>query len=340
MKKAKRWLMTAKQQAVLEEFDWERELKPREVKVRVDFSAISPGTECAKLPRLDPDVLIPGRWCAYPWSPGYAGCGHILEVGPDVTESNTGDAVAGFTHHASHQICNVDRDIIPLDPRVKPEHAAYLRLASIASTPLHVLQQDVMPVTGVWGLGLIGNLVAQILQRASGRVVGMDPVKGRRELAMRCGIRETLDPVAADFPDRLKALTRGEGLDIAVDTTGHAPTTIAMPSFIRPRGQMVLMTLWRSQAQADATPFLSDLLVRGITLHGAHVMAPGKAPATNEHALERRKCVRIQDEMAAGGLQIAPLISHVVKPEQVREAYDGLSFDRTNWWGVVVDWRD
>lgn len=186
---------------------------------------------------------------------------------------------------------------------------------------------------------MIGNLVAQLLQRAGGRVVGIDPVAERRALATRCGLGETLDPTAANFRDQIQTSTRGAGLDIAVDTTGHAPTTLGMPSFIRPRGQMVLMTHWRSQPTLDAAPFMYEMLVKGITFHGAHESAPALAPALNAVALQRRKWLKIMHELTTGGVQVSPLISHIIQPPQCKEAYDGLSFDRATWWGVVVDWR-
>ncbi len=181
MQQAKRWRMLAKQQVVLEEFDYDpTALGPREVAVRVDFTAISPGTECANYLALDPNVHIPGSWCAYPWVPGYAGCGHVLDVGAAVTEYKPGDPVVGLIRHLSHATVNADTDIVSLDARLTPEHATYLRLISIAYTPLQVIQHDHLPVVGVWGLGMIGNLVAQLLQRSGGRVVGIDPVPERR----------------------------------------------------------------------------------------------------------------------------------------------------------------
>ncbi len=140
--------------------------------------------------------------------------------------------------------------------------------------------------------------------------------------------------------ERVNELTGGEGFDITVDTTGHAPTTLAMPGFTRVRGQMVLMTHWRSQPALDATDFIRELLCRGVTLHGAHEVAPGMAAGVDKNALQRRKWMKIQHELATGGVRVAPLISQIVKPPQCREVYEGLSFGRAKWWGVVVDWRE
>jgi threonine dehydrogenase-like Zn-dependent dehydrogenase len=45
------------------------------------------------------------------------------------------------------------------------------------------------------------------------------------------------------------------------------------------------------------------------------------------------------DLIASGKLKVRELISHVVKPEQAQEAYDGLMNKRNEYTGVVIDWR-
>lgn len=341
MQKAKRWMMREKQQVALEEFDFdEAALKPREIAVRVEFTAISPGTECANYLALDPDVHTAGKWCAYPWQPGYSGIGTVTAVGSAVKEFKVGDRVTGVIRHTTHAVLNADTPVVRVDAGMNLEHASYLRLASISATPLQLLESDLLPTVGVWGLGMIGNLCAQLLRRAGGRVVGIDPVAERRALAAKCGIRETLDPSDARFADCIGDLTRGEGFDISVDTTGHAPTTTSIPALTRRRGQMVLMTHWRSQPVLDASPFIRDVFCRGLTLRGSHEIAPGSAPAVDANELMRRKWRKLLREIATGGIAIEPLISHRIKPAQCKEAYEGLCFDRAKWWGVVVDWND
>jgi 2-desacetyl-2-hydroxyethyl bacteriochlorophyllide A dehydrogenase len=340
MIKAKRWKMLAKQHAMMEDFEFdETALKEREVAVRAEYTAISPGTECANYLALDPNVLLPGKWCTYPWIPGYSGCGQIIAVGSGVSQYKVGGHVVGNMPHASHAICKVDDDVIALDPKINPQQASYLRVASICFTPLMLLQAEALPTIGVWGLGMIGNLTAQLLHHAGSRVIGIDPVEQRCALAKQCGIRETLDPKSPQFSAQIQEITGGQGFDIAVDSTGHAPTTLSLPSMVRPRGQIVLMTHWRSQPVLDASLFIHLIFNKGITLHGGHETGPGKAPWARPGAVHLWKLQKVQQELAAGGLQIAPLISHVIKPAQCAQAYDGLSFDRAKWWGVVVDWR-
>lgn len=333
--------MREKRHVTLEEFEYdETVLKPIEITVRADFTAISPGTECANYLALDPDVHTPGKWCTYPWQPGYSGIGQVIAIGSAVRELKVGDVVVAPLHHRTHLTLEADWPIVPVPAEVKPEHAAYITLISIAMTPLQLIRNDALPTVGVWGQGMIGNLTTQILQRAGGRVVGIDPLPERRALAQRCGIRETLDPDGSQFAERVNEITGGDGFDITVDTTGHAPTTLGIPEFTRRRGQMVLMTHWRSQPVLDASKFIRNVFWKGITLRGAHAIAPGSEPWINANELQRRKWRKILHELSTGGLAIEPLISHRIKPTQCKEAYEGLCFDRAHWWGVVVDWRE
>ena len=67
------------------------------------------------------------------------------------------------------------------------------------------------------------------------------------------------------------------------------------------------------------------------------------APDINADALQLRKWKRkIQQEFATGGLCGKWRRSSVTSSNRTkaRKPTDGLSFDRANWWGVVVDWRD
>jgi len=334
--------MRAKQDVVLESYDFdETNLKPREIAVRVDWTAVSPGTECANYLALDPDVLDKNSWCAYPWNAGYAGSGHVIAVGKKVKEYEVGEQVVGDMAHGTHWRGNVDKLIAPANPAVAPEHAAYTLILGICVTALQVLDSsiDPFPVVGVWGQGTIGNLTAQILQRGGCRVVGIDPLAQRRELARQCGIREVLDPTAADFAAQIAAIAGKGGFDVAVDTTGAAAVTIGIPEYVRLRGQLILMTHWRSQPVVDASPFIHKIFWNGLTVHGAHMRSPGQEPWGDWFVLQRRKWAKIQHEMATGGIKVEPLISHRVLPVRCKDVYEGLCFNQSEWWGAVVDWR-
>ena len=341
MTKAIRWKMTEKQQVVLETFEFATEaLQPSEIAVRTEFTAISPGTECANYQALDPDVYSPTGWCRYPWTPGYTGVGRVTAVGAEVREFAVGDRVHGFMPHASHCVMNVHDAVVKVPDGVKPEQAPYAKLAGISATALQVIRFEPMMTVGIWGQGMIGNFAAQLFQQAGATVIGVDPLAQRRDLARQCGIRNLLDPNAVDFGETLNAVSP-DGLDVIVDTTGHAPTAIAIAQHARMRGQYVFLTHWRSQAVTDATPLVNAILWKCLTVHGAHEAFVEAELGGRDRwvTVQKRKWSRILDAMARGDIRVAPLISHLVKPAQAKEAYDGLCFQKNQWWGVVVDWR-
>jgi len=342
---ARRWMMREARHVALEDWDFDNTpLAPREILVRAEWTAVSPGTECANFLALDPDVYRASGWCKYPWMPGYAGVGHVLAKGDDVGEYQLGDRVVGLLPHATHFRLSADWLVIPAAENIESQHLAYTRIISIAMNALEVLRADPLATAGVWGLGGVGNLIAQLLRASGFHVVGIDPVAERRALAEKCGIETTLDPGAKDFSDALKFLAPDD-LGVVVDTTGQANVTMSLPQHLSLNGQMVLMTHWRSQPPVDATEFMSHIFRKGATLQGALDGSiggglTGSDAGTDWAARQRVKFRRIGQALAQGQINVAPLISHTVVPQQCREVYEGLCFDREHWWGVVVDWRD
>src|ERR1700756_5138082 len=72
-----------------------------EIAVELLRTIISAGTELANYTGLDPDTRIPGRWCTYPWAPGYGGIGRIVAAGPDVKNLKVGDRIYSRFHHGN-----------------------------------------------------------------------------------------------------------------------------------------------------------------------------------------------------------------------------------------------
>ena len=75
-------------------------------------------------------------------------------------------------------------------------------------------------------------------------------------------------------PEQVAEITNGDGFDVGVDTTGAAPVTIRIPEHLRLRGQLVLMTHWRSQPVIDASPFIHTVFWNGITVLTAPYLDP------------------------------------------------------------------
>jgi (R,R)-butanediol dehydrogenase/meso-butanediol dehydrogenase/diacetyl reductase len=92
----------------------------------------------------------------------------------------------------------------------------------------------------VVGLGPVGLLVCALLRlHGAGRVVGVDPVPARRELAVAMGADVAL---AAD-PAAVREATGGDGAHVAFEVVGSQAATDLALSCLRTRGELLLLGL-------------------------------------------------------------------------------------------------
>jgi len=100
----------------------------------------------------------------------------------------------------------------------------YLFLSDVLPTAWQAVRYADVEAGGtlaVLGLGPIGQMAARIgLHLGAGRVIGLDPLPERRELAARHGV-EALDPTELDdVPGALIQLVDGRGPDAVIDAVG------------------------------------------------------------------------------------------------------------------------
>jgi D-arabinose 1-dehydrogenase-like Zn-dependent alcohol dehydrogenase len=103
-------------------------------------------------------------------------------------------------------------------------------LADAVSTPYAALLEraQVRPAesVGIWGVGGLG-IHAVKLARLLGAapIVALDPRESARDRGIRAGADLAVDPTAGDAVAQVRALTGGDGLDVALDVVG-SPTVL------------------------------------------------------------------------------------------------------------------
>jgi 2-desacetyl-2-hydroxyethyl bacteriochlorophyllide A dehydrogenase len=150
-------------------------------------------------------------------------------------------AWAGFTHPGGFQ----ERLAVPLDrvvtipDSIEPALAAPLTCALGTAYRSVISQGAVGPGTRavIIGLGGVGIHALQIADVAGAAAVGLDTSEAAVQAARQLG----LDARPAD--DRtLEAISReteGAGVDVVIDTVGHAATIDQANRFVRPGGRIV-----------------------------------------------------------------------------------------------------
>lgn len=308
-----------------------------EVVVRNEATIISAGTELAGLHNIE------GR-TTYPARSGYGSIGVVEAVGPAVTDVKPGDRVFYAGKHASVNRFVHGQDhqwgiLYPCPKGIDAVEATFGCMAEIAMTAPNITELDLGDTVAVFGLGLVGNLAAQLYQLRGARVIGVDPVKSRCDLARRVGIATVIDAPAAQQLEAIRAATGGRGADVTVDAAGHSAVAAQAVHATAVMGQVVLLGSPRAPYQADLTPVMSAIHTQCLTVRGAHMW---QFPAFAVRGAKRTvpwAYATCFDLIASGRLKVRELASHVVAPEQAPQAYHGLHHEKEVWTGAVIDWR-
>jgi 2-desacetyl-2-hydroxyethyl bacteriochlorophyllide A dehydrogenase len=319
-------------------------LRPYEVLVEADTTVISAGTELAIYTGIAPGVHTPGSWNAYPWRPGYGLVGHARVVGGGIDALEVDDRIFCFGKHASRQIYDASartpqNAVFALGDELLAETAVMLRMGLIALAGVQITTVEPGDTVCVFGLGLVGNLAAQLYQIAGAQVIALDPVEARCNLARRVGIEIAL-PIAPELQiEAIHDLTQGEGVAVAVDAVGHTAVIQHCIEACAPFGQVILLGSPRTRFETDATPSFRLIHNRWLTVRGALEWRIPPLPTLGaKHSVESNLRVLI-DHVQRGRLQVDALVSHVIKPDGMSEAYHGLMHDKASYMGIVVEWR-
>jgi polar amino acid transport system substrate-binding protein len=134
---------------------------------------------------------------AEPFVPGYSCAGTITRVGPRVTEFKAGDRVAaagyGYASHAE-LVCVPINLTVKIPTEVTFAEAAFGTMGAIALHGVRVTSPSLGETVVVVGLGILGQLTAQILRSAGMQVIAVEPSTFRRDLAGQSGISDTTEP--------------------------------------------------------------------------------------------------------------------------------------------------
>ena len=196
----------------------EPKVRPGHILVRTRASLLSAGTErmvvafaqknlaakAAERPDLVRKVIAKARrdgiaaaWRAVtarldqPIPLGYSAAGEVVAVGEGLegrfaVGGRVALAGAGVANHA--EINAVPAHLAaPIPEGVADEHAAFATVGAIALHAVRNADVSLGDTVAVIGVGLIGQLAAQLVRLSGGRAVALDPDAGRCALARQLG---------------------------------------------------------------------------------------------------------------------------------------------------------
>ena len=169
-------------------------------------------------------------------------------------------------------------------------------------------------------------------------MIAADLNPARRELALQLGADYAFDPSAPDFVEQVKQVTGGKGVRATVEVTG---VSAAMQQALACASYMGRIALLGCTRVSDcAVDYYQQVHRPGVKLIGAHNFIRPKQESYPHHWTHQDDCTAILDLIAAGRIQVAPMVSRVVSPENAQEIYAQLCEDPQFPMGTVFDWKN
>ena len=320
---------TAPRRVNVAEYD-EAPLGPDDVRIETLYSGISAGTELTAY--RGSNIYLQKRWDGdrrlfvedattfeYPvagW--GYEEVGTVSEVGSDVTAVREGDVVWGTWGHRSTTVLPASaaaQRVLPdgLDPIL----GIFGRIGAIALNAVLDADVHVGEYVAVFGQGVPGLIVTQLVVLNGGAVVAVDGIPRRLELARDVGATFVVDFTRESAAERIKELTANRGADVSIEISGS----------YRALNEAIRSTAYNSRVVASGF-FQGEGagLVLGEEFHHNRIelvcsQISGVSPRLDHRWDERRLERTVMELQAQGRIDLRPLISHVVPVAEAADAF-------------------
>jgi len=268
---------------------------------------------------------------------GYSAAGVIAEVGEGITDLLVGDRVAcagaGYANHAGVNV--VPRHLVARIPdQVSFEEAAFGTLGAIALQGVRRAGSGLGDRVAVLGLGLLGQITAQMLHAAGTVVIGVDVRADRVARATALGLDHGFAVSERDFVAGVLERTGGLGADAVIVTAAGGDPGLLNKAFeaTRRKGRVVLVgdvpiRILRDRIYKKEIDFLIS------TSYGPGRYDPEYEEKGHDYPFgyvrwtEGRNLEEVLRLIASGSLRVKPLIDATHPVEQAAAAYASLASD-------------
>jgi threonine dehydrogenase-like Zn-dependent dehydrogenase len=249
-----------------------------------------------------------------------------------------GDIIFGTWGHRTHYI--VEEEYAKL--RVKPEGldpilAIYSHLGPIALNGILDANIHIGETVAVFGLGVVGQVIAQLAKLSGAYVVGVDLIEKRLELAKELGaIEHGLNPKEGSPAEQIKELTNGRGADVSIEVSGNAKALNEAVRATAYSARVVAMGFFQGEAQG---------LFLGEEFHHNRINLVCSQISNVDPALsyrwDRIRLIHtIMELQAQGLLNLRPVITHIIPFKQAAEGFQILDETPDQALQIVLDFSE
>lgn len=179
---------------------------------------------------------------------------------------------------------------------------------------------DVVAVFAQGPIGLCATLGAKL--RGASMIIGVDSIPERLEMSARFGANVIINYRETDPVAEIKRLTHGRGADVTIEALGRQETFESALRALRPGGVLSSLGVYAGKIAAPYEAFYAGIGDQKIVT----TLCPG--------GKERMR--RLIAMIAAGRVDLTPLLTHRFGLEDIAEAYEIFSQQRDGVMKVVL----
>jgi len=263
---------------------------------------------------------------------GYSSAGTVLMSMDTRGQFKPGDRVACGSGYASHaEIISVPQNLIVKVPdSVALDCAAFTTLGSVAMQGVRQASSKIGDFVCVIGLGLLGQITAQILRANGCRVFGIDTSQTMVDLGKTLCCHFTMTRNDSRLDSEIDFFTEGHGFDsviITAATKSNDPIELAT-SILRQKGLIVVIGAVQMNIPREPHFYKKELEMKISCSYG-----PGRYDHSYEEEgrdypygyvrwTENRNMAAFVKLLESQSVDVKPLITHVFDIDQAEKAYD------------------
>lgn len=177
-----------------------------------------------------------------------------------------------------------------------------------ATNTANIREGDTVAVVGCGGVGL--NVIQGAKYAGAERVIAVDMIPGKLDLATQFGATDTVNAREGDAVSQVMDLTNQRGADVAFEVIGLGSTIEQTISMTRRGGQAILVGVPKMDVMVNVPAFFGVVLMEK-TIKGSWY------GSSNVHT-DVPKLARLYSE---GHLKLDELVSRTIDLDQVNEAF-------------------
>ena len=165
---------------------------------------------------------------------------------------------------------------------------------------------DTVAVFAQGPIGLCATAGARLMGATT--IIAVDSVPARMEMARRMGADHVVDFSHGDPVAEIMRLTKGRGVDVAIEALGRQATFEGAMRVLRPGGTLSSLGVYSGDLTIPLDAFLAGL--------GDHTIRTTLCPGGKE------RMRRLMDVIASGRIDTRPLVTHRFALDDIEAAYD------------------